>query len=128
MELKFFKCDHCGNLLIPAIDAGVTPFCCGEKMQVLKAGETDAAVEKHVPVIEREDDGEHVVISVGAVPHPMTEEHNIPVIVLVFGERIYTFKLSPGDEPKASCSIKDNSVPLKAYAYCNLHGLWSADA
>ena len=127
MELTFYKCNHCGNLLIPVIDAGVIPFCCAEQMEALAAGSTDAATEKHVPVIERDSDERHINISVGSVDHPMTEEHLIQVIVLLYGERIYTFKLAAGDEPKARCTIKDTTVPLTAYAYCNLHGLWKAD-
>ena len=112
---------------MPVIDSGVTPVCCGEAMEKLVACSSDAAVEKHVPVIERDGDGEHINISVGAVDHPMTEEHLIQVIVLLYGKRIYTFKLEPGDEPKVRCKIKDITVPLTAYAYCNLHGLWKAE-
>jgi len=128
MELKFYKCEHCGNIFIPAIDAGVTPSCCGEKMHLLEPCSTEAALEKHVPLLEREDDGHHVVIDVGAVAHPMTEEHLIQFVVLDHGERTYMFKLEPGQEPKVRCSTKDNSMPLTAYAYCNLHGLWKAEA
>ncbi|MDR3365095.1 MAG: desulfoferrodoxin [Clostridiales Family XIII bacterium] len=128
MEVKFYKCSHCGNLLIPAIDAGVTPFCCGEKMQLLEAGATDAALEKHVPVIERGEDGKHVTVKVGSVPHPMAEEHYIQFIVLTHASRIYIAKLTPQDEPQATFSIKDNTRPITAYEYCNLHGLWKTEA
>ena len=116
MELTFYKCNHCGNLLIPVIDAGVNPVCCGDPMEKLAAGSSDASTEKHVPVIERDSDGKHINICVGSVDHPMTEEHLIQAIVLLYGERIYTFKLAAGDEPKARCTIKDVSVPLTAYA------------
>ena len=128
MELTFYKCNRCGNLLIPLIDSGVNPVCCGELMEKLEACSSDAAVEKHVPVIERDSDERHINISIGSVDHPMTEEHLIQFVVLLYGERIYTFKLEPGDEPKARCTIKDTTVPLTVYAYCNLHGLWKAEA
>ncbi len=59
MDMKFYKCNHCGNIIMPAVDSGVNPFCCGDQMELLKAGSTDAAVEKHVPVIERGEDGKH---------------------------------------------------------------------
>ena len=36
-------------------DQGVPVICCGEPMQELKAGVTDAAVEKHVPVYRSEE-------------------------------------------------------------------------
>ena len=126
MDVKFYWCSHCGNILSPAFDAGVTPVCCGEKMALLEAGMTDAALEKHVPVIEREEDGKHVKVSVGAVLHPMSEDHYIQFVVIAHGERIYYQRLSPGEEPAVRFSIKDNSVPITAYEFCNLHGLWKA--
>lgn len=126
MDVKFYRCDHCGNILIPVIDSGVTPFCCGDKMEILEAGSVDAAAEKHVPVIERDADGSHVTIKVGSVPHPMTEEHYIQFIVLACGSRFYVTKLTPQDQPEARFSIKDNTQPITAYEYCNLHGLWKA--
>jgi superoxide reductase len=127
-EVKFYKCIHCGNVLIPAVDAGVTPICCGEKMQILEAGVTDAALEKHVPVIEKADDGHHVTIKVGAVEHPMTDEHYIQFIVLSQGSKIQVVKFTPADKPEAKFSVKDNTQPLTAYELCNLHGLWKAEA
>ncbi|MDR0875608.1 MAG: desulfoferrodoxin [Clostridiales Family XIII bacterium] len=127
-ELKFYKCSHCGNVLIPAFDAGVIPFCCGEKMQILEAGVTDAALEKHVPVVEKADDKHHVTIKVGAVAHPMTDEHYIQFIALAIGGRIYVSKLTPADAPEAKFSIRDNSQPFTVYEYCNLHGLWKTEA
>jgi len=128
MELNFYKCAHCANLLVPAVDAGVTPTCCGEAMELLKAGATDAAVEKHVPVIEKDEDGHHLVLKVGEVAHPMADDHYIQVIVLRYAARTYMFKLEPGDEPSVKCAIRDNSVPMTVFAYCNLHGLWKVDA
>ena len=127
MELTFYKCNYCGNFFIPAIDAHVVPECCGTPMEELKANTTDAAVEKHVPVIERDADGKHVIVSVGAVPHPMTEEHYIPFVVLVRGDRFGVINLKPGDEPKACCAFDDNSGAFTVYAYCNLHGMWKAE-
>jgi len=127
MELNFYKCVHCANILVPAVASGVTPSCCGETMELLKAGAVDAAVEKHVPEIVKDEDGHHVVINVGSVAHPMADDHYIEVVVLCYESRTYIFRLKPGEEPSVKCSIRDNSVPLTAYAYCNLHGLWKVD-
>ena len=49
-------------------------------MQELKAGVTDAAVEKHAPVYTVE--GSHVHVVVGETKHPMLEEHFIEWITL----------------------------------------------
>ena len=127
MEVKFYYCKTCGNLLIPAVDVSVFPICCGEIMDLLVPGQTDAAVEKHVPVVVREDDGKHVEVKVGEVAHPMVDEHYIQFVVLAHGPRFYYHKFSPGDEPAARFAIKDNSMPLAAYEFCNLHGLWKAE-
>jgi len=128
MEVKFYYCKTCGNLLIPATDKSVFPTCCGNVMELLAPGQVDAAVEKHLPVIIREDDGHHVEIKVGEVAHPMADEHYIEFVVLGHGARFYYHKFAPGDEPSTRFSIKDNSVPLVAHAYCNLHSLWMAKA
>ena len=50
MEVRYYICKHCGNIVEKVKDKGVPVICCGEPMQELKAGVTDAAVEKHVPV------------------------------------------------------------------------------
>ena len=52
MEVKYYVCNHCGNIIEMLKDQGVPVMCCGEAMHELKAGVTDAAVEKHVPVIQ----------------------------------------------------------------------------
>ena len=47
MEVRYYICKHCGNIVEKVKDKGVPVICCGEPMQELKAGVTDAAVEKH---------------------------------------------------------------------------------
>ena len=81
MEIKFYKCEHCGNIAIKVVDSGVPMICCGEPMVELVAGATDGALEKHVPAVSVE--GSHVHVQVGEVAHPMTEAHLIQFIVLV---------------------------------------------
>ena len=52
MEKKFLKFNVCGNL-VEQINATAVPImCCGQPMMELKAGTTDGAAEKHVPVYE----------------------------------------------------------------------------
>ena len=62
MDVKFYKCMHCGNIAVKVFDAGVPLVCCGEKMVELVAGSQDAALEKHVPAVEVE--GNKVVVNV----------------------------------------------------------------
>jgi superoxide reductase len=95
-------------------------------MEFLKANTTDAAQEKHVPVIEK--NGDAITVKVGSVPHPMLEEHFIQWIVLAQGDQIQLTKLHPGGEPQATFKVADASAPVTAYEYCNLHGLWASEA
>ena len=89
-------------------------------MTELEANATDAATEKHVPAVERTDDGRLKVV-VGTSPHPMTPEHYIEWIALKTDNRVDIRYLNPGDRPEAVFDdVKNGSV----YAYCNLHGLW----
>ena len=95
---------------------------CGEPMQELKAGVTDAAVEKHVPVYTVEGNYVHVVV--GETKHPMLEEHFIEWITLNTNQGIYRKQLNPGQEPVADFCLCDGEQVEEVYAYCNLHGLW----
>jgi superoxide reductase len=124
-DKKFYKCNHCGNIFGVINDANVVPICCGEPMEILVANTTDAAQEKHVPVIER--DGTNVTVKVGSVPHPMQEEHYIQWIIVMQGGVTERAILNPGDAPEAVFTVADAGAPVKAYEYCNLHGLWSAE-
>ena len=72
--MTFFKCTHCGNIIAHIEDSGVRVVCCGEEMKPLVPNTTDAAGEKHVPVIRQE--GNLVTVTVGSVEHPMLELGN----------------------------------------------------
>ena len=121
---ELYKCDHCGNIVTVMHPAGGALICCGEPMKLLKENTTDAAVEKHVPVIERS--GDTVTVRVGSVAHPMEEKHYIEVIgVLAEGDKLYRAYLKPGDKPEAVFTIPGKVVCARAY--CNLHGLWKSN-
>ena len=55
MENRFYICEHCGNLIGMIHDAGVPMMCCGQKMTKLEAGTVEASREKHIPVVNVED-------------------------------------------------------------------------
>ena len=122
MEAKFYRCAHCGNIVFMVEDAGVNPVCCGEKMGRLVPASQDASLEKHVPVVSREAGA--VRVAVGSVAHPMTDEHHIAWVALVSGARVDFRYLEPGEAPEASFPDAEGGA---ACAYCNLHGLWSAE-
>ncbi len=122
--MKFLKCNRCGNILEYVEEKGGTVVCCGETMSELVANTTDAATEKHVPVVTV--DGKHVVVEVGSVAHPMLEEHHIGWIVLETKKGSQKVMLKAGQEPKACFTLCDEDEVVAAYEYCNLHGLWKA--
>ena len=122
MEMKFYRCVKCGAIAT-FIGRGCDSIsCCGEQMEELIPGSTDAAKEKHVPVIEVS--GSTVNVKVGEVPHPMLPEHYIGWIALQTGQGVQIKKLKAGDEPKASFALAEDDTCDAALAYCNLHGLW----
>lgn len=104
---------------------GCDVFCCGEPMEELIPGTTDAAVEKHVP--EFTVNGNIVDVTVGSVEHPMLDAHYIEWIALETEQGGQRKALKPGDAPKASFAITDDDKVVAVYAYCNLHSLWKAE-
>ncbi len=84
----------------------------------------DAAVEKHIPVIEKQDGG--FLVKVGSVAHPMGQDHWIQWIELVGdgGSYIQRQMLTPSSAPEAT--FKTDADKVVALAYCNLHGLWKS--
>lgn len=121
-KLEIYKCNECGNMVEVLHGGDGELVCCGEPMVKLTENTTDAAQEKHVPVIEKVDGGYKV--SVGAVLHPMVEDHYIEWIELLADGKAYRKFLNPGDEPIATFAVEASSV--SAREHCNKHGLWKA--
>jgi superoxide reductase len=122
MEMKFYKCKHCGNIIAVVKASGAPISCCGEKMTEIVPGSIDAAVEKHVPVVEIVDG--KVIVTVGEVAHPMAPEHYIEWIAISTDRGNQRKMLEPGDEPKACFALCEGEKVESVYAYCNLHSLW----
>ena len=122
MELKFYRCKHCGQIVAVVKATGVPIICCGEPMEEIVPGTTDAAVEKHVPVFEV--NGNTVNVTVGSVEHPMQEEHYIEWIALKTNYGNQRKALKPGRKPQADFALLNGEKVEAVYAYCNLHSLW----
>ena len=142
MDLRFLRCNACGNLVIFQYDSGVTPNCCGDEMEELVAGSTDGAAEKHVPMARVENmDAKadkcsgtrftqkgscdcYVTVQIGEAEHPMADDHYIEWVVLQTNCGTYTRFFDPGDKPCTTFCLGKGEKPIKVYSYCNLHGLW----
>ena len=119
-KLSVFKCAKCGNIVEVMHVGGGTLVCCGDPMKQLKENTTDAATEKHVPVL----DGH--AVKVGSVAHPMADDHYIEWIEVIKGERVCRQFLKPGEAPSAEFSCVEGGDVMREY--CNKHGLWKAEA
>jgi len=119
---QVYKCEVCGNIVEVLHTGGGELVCCNQPMNLLEANNTDAATEKHVPVIEKS--GNAITVKVGSVAHPMEEKHYIEFIELLADGKVYRKYLKPGDTAEAVFEISADKV--EARAYCNLHGLWKA--
>ena len=126
MEQKFYVCEHCGNIIAFVKSAGVPVMCCGQKMKEIIPNSTDAATEKHYPVLAI--DGSTVKVTVSSVEHPMVEAHYIDWICLQTEQGIQIKQLTVNEKPEASFAVAEGDKVLAAYAYCNLHGLWKTEA
>ena len=124
MEMKFYRCKRCGQMVAIVKKKGCPIMCCGEPMEEIKAGESDGAAEKHVPVYEVRDN--KVYVTVSSVEHPMSEEHYIEWIALQTKGGNQRKALKPGDAPKAVFALLENDEVEAVYAYCNLHSLFKA--
>lgn len=120
--IAFYRCEICGNIVDLIKNGGGQLVCCSKHMAKLEANSTDAAQEKHVPVVEIKDG--KIYITVGSVEHPMIEQHYIEWIAVVTDKGVERVTLLPGEKPQAVFTDKGNSI---VYAYCNLHGLWKLE-
>lgn len=119
-RLQVYKCQVCGNI-VEVIHVGVGQLvCCGKPMTLLTENTTDAAKEKHVPVVEKTAD--RFKVKVGSVAHPMEDKHHIEWIEVIADGKAYRTFLNPGDSPEVIFEIKADKIIAREY--CNLHGLW----
>ncbi len=123
MTTKFYRCRHCGNVIIKFVDSGVPVVCCGEQMEELIPNTVDASNEKHVPVVKMAENGK-IKVEVGSIPHPMTPEHHIVFIYVEMENGGIRIDLK--EEPEAEICACNGKVTA-VYEYCNLHGLWKTE-
>jgi superoxide reductase len=115
---EVYKCELCGNIVEVLTGGSGQLVCCGQPMKKQEENTTDAATEKHVPVIQGNK------VTIGSVEHPMQEVHYIEWIEATSanGEVMKVF-LKPGEKPEAEFPFE----PVSAREYCNLHGLWKKE-
>ena len=120
--MKFYYCKHCKNIITFVKEVNPNIVCCNEKMVELVPGSVDAAHEKHIPVVDINEN--KVTVCIGSVEHPMQVEHYIEWIILETTKGVYRKNLNPGEKPEATFVIEEGEKVVSTYEYCNLHGLW----
>ena len=123
MATKFYKCNHCGNVIVKVVDAGVPVVCCGEKMVELVPNTVDASGEKHLPVVTPIENNS-IKVEVGSVHHPMLPEHHISFVYVETENGGIQVNLK--DKPEAVVYLGEEKA-VAVYEYCNLHGLWKTE-
>ena len=114
--LRVYQCENCKKTIVSKEELKLDGWV------ELVAGSTDAAQEKHVPVVTKKC--KTVKVDVGSVAHPMTEEHLIEWVALETEQGYQLKQLSAGSEPVCTFTLADGDKAVAVYAYCNLHGLW----
>lgn len=123
--MKFYICEHCGNIIGKINDSGVPVVCCGQKMTEIVPGTVEASLEKHIPAVTVE--GNLVKVKIGSVEHPMTQAHYIPWVYVETQKGGQRKNLLPDTAPEVTFALTEDDKAVAVYAYCNLHGLWKAD-
>ncbi len=117
---QIYKCEICGNIVEMLHEGSGELVCCGEKMNLINPKKEEVGTEKHLPVMERNDN--KIEVKIGHTEHPMQEDHYIEWIEIITPQKNYRKNLKPTDKPFASFTIKEEI--LKIRSYCNVHGLW----
>lgn len=120
--MRFYKCKRCNKIVLEI--ANGNSKCCKETSEELIPNTVDASKEKHLPVIEINDN--EIKVSIGSVMHPMSKEHLIEWVVLETNKGYQMVRFNDSDIPVVT--FKSDDRVLGVYAYCNLHGLWKIES
>jgi superoxide reductase len=122
---EIYRCKVCGNI-IQVLNPDVGELVCsGVPMELLNEQTSGTGEEKHVPVLEKTDEG--VMVRVGEIPHPMEENHCIEWVEVMADDEVYLRFLEPGDQPLAEFPVDlDQVQEIKVRQYCSIHGLWES--
>ncbi len=121
-KLEVYQCEVCGNMVEVLHVGQGTLVCCGQPMVLQQENKKEAALEKHIPVVEHTAGG--FKVSVGSIPHPMEEKHFIEWVELVADGKAYRQFLNPGETPQVFFVLEAEKITARAF--CNLHGMWKS--
>lgn len=117
---QIYRCNVCGNIVQILHTGKGELVCCDQPMELLREKTENQGLEKHVPVIEKTEQGAKVKI--GEIPHPMEPEHHIEWIEIIADGKSYRKFLKPGNKPEVEFCVQADQITAREY--CNVHGLW----
>jgi superoxide reductase len=117
---EIYKCNVCGNIVEVRHASFGELVCCGQPMNQQFEKNHDQGLEKHVPVVEKTNNG--IFVKVGSVQHPMEEKHYIEFIEVIVEDEIHIKYFKPGDKPEHEFRVRADKFIVREY--CNIHGLW----
>ncbi len=122
--MKHYVCKSCGNLVAMVNDTGRRIGCCSKNMEELTPNSYDASHEKHRPEISVKDGRVTVTVGTKDNPHPQLPEHAVAWVCLITTGGSQRKLLRPDGKAEATFLLDEGERVVKAFAYCNLHGLW----
>lgn len=120
---EVYHCALCGNIVEVEFGGKGKLYCCGSEMALMEPQTKDATKEKHVPYIEKVQDGYLVKVGQNEA-HPMLDAHYIAYIEICADGVLMRKYLKPGDKPEAF--FKTDAKKVTAWELCNKHGVWTA--
>lgn len=120
---EIYRCNICGNIVEVVHGGEGELVCCQQPMELLIERQTDVGPEKHIPILEKTEEG--INVKIGEDPHPMDEKHFIEWVEIIIDGESYIKFFEPGDKPETEFKLvipEDSSVKVREY--CNIHGLW----
>ena len=125
-KLRFLVCEESNTIIEVISHTNETISCNGKPMHELVPNSTNAAQEKHVPVVTVNRNT--VKVDVGSVRHPMEEAHSIKWVSIVTNQGVQRKCLQSSTDPVVEFALCPDEKLIETYAYCNLHGLWMIKA
>lgn len=119
---EIYKCNKCGNIIEVTSEGQGQIICCNEPMMLQSENTVEASKEKHIPVVEIDEN--EVLVKVGTIEHPMEKNHYIEWIEVETPSSVYKKYLNPGEKPEAIFNTNEDIISTREY--CNVHGLWKA--
>lgn len=136
INLEVYFCEKSKKAVQLIKSQGIEPACChpkdgntisyqGNTLKLLRPEDADGAKEKHLPTAAF--DGEKLIVKIGEVMHPMTSEHLIEWITILYDNFAQHGTFDHEETPQITFHV-GSAKKVKIYSYCNLHGLWQITA